>query len=193
MADGAGRMAEKRERILAAARKLFLRNGLRATTMEAMAREAQIAKPTLYAHFADKHAVFGALLEQMVADKHAAFDAALAAEGPVGERIGRALAAMFGVITAAVAGSAHVDELFAAHHAGAELFAASNRKIADKLAAVLAEAGVGEPERLAALLLASAKGIAEAGIAASGLSDDLMLLAERLVGPEVNTHSPQLG
>lgn len=185
MVSGSGRITEKQERILVAARTLFLRNGLRATTMEAIAREAQIAKPTLYAHFADKHAVFGALLEQLVAGKHAAFDAALAAEGPVVARVGRALAAKFGVISAAVAGSPHADELFAAHHEGAELFAASNRQIADKLAAVLASAGVEGSERLAALLLAAAKGVAEAGITTSGLGDDLMLLAERLVGPEV--------
>jgi AcrR family transcriptional regulator len=186
----ADRMLEKRERILVAARKLFLRNGLRATTMEAIAREAQIAKPTLYAHFGDKHAIFGALLEQLVRDKHAAFDAALAGKGPVVDRIGRALAAKFGVISAAVAGSAHVDELFAAHHEGEELFAASNRRIADKLSACLEAAGVAEPQRLALLLLAAAKGVAETGIASPALADDLMLLSERLVGPALPALKP---
>ena len=62
------RHLEKRERILAAARELFLRQGLRATSMEAIARGAGMAKPTLYAEFADKDAVFLAILEQLVAD-----------------------------------------------------------------------------------------------------------------------------
>ena len=183
MTDLTARMAEKRDRILVAARNLFLRNGLRAATMEAIAREAGIAKPTLYAQFADKHAVFAALLEQLVADKHAAFDAALASEGTPATRIGRALAAKFAVIAAAVEGSAHVDELFAAHQEGQALFARSNRQIAEKLAKVLREAGIEAPDHLAMLVLAAAKGVAEAGITASGLSEDLMLLAERLVGP----------
>lgn len=179
------RGAEKRERILFAARNLFLRNGLRATTMEAIAREAQIAKPTLYAQFADKHAVFGALLEQLVADKHAAFDAALSSEGPVADRIGRALVAKFDVVAAAVAGSVHADELFAAHHEGAELFARSNEEIAQRLAGELQAAGIARPEPLARLVLAAAKGVAEEGIASASLSTDLMILAERLIGPEL--------
>jgi len=164
---------------------LFVRNGLRGTTMEAIAREAGIAKPTLYAQFADKQAVFGALLEQLVADKHAAFDAALASEGEPVERIGRALVAKFGVISAAIGGSAHVDELFAAHHKGAELFARSNRHVAETLTSLLEQGGVEAPERLALLLLAAAKGVAEAGITAASLSDDLMLLSRRIVGPEL--------
>ena len=52
----------KREAILAAARTLFLKHGLRGTSMEAIAREAGIAKPTLYAYFPDKAAIFSALL-----------------------------------------------------------------------------------------------------------------------------------
>ncbi|SMQ86117.1 transcriptional regulator, TetR family [Devosia lucknowensis] len=185
MTGASPRRSNKRARVLAAASTLFLRNGIRATTMEAIAREAQIAKPTLYAQFADKHAIFSALLEQLVADKHAAFDAALGGEGAVTERTGRALAAKFGVISAALAGAAHVEELFAAHYEGAALFERSNQRIAQKLVSVFGEAGVAAPERLAFLVLAAAKGVAEAGITEARLADDLMLLAERLVGPEV--------
>ena len=82
------RHREKRERILAAARELFLRQGLRATTMEAIARGAGMAKPTLYAEFADKDAVFLAILEQLVADKQARFDTAMSGSEPLAERIG---------------------------------------------------------------------------------------------------------
>ena len=39
----------KRETILRAASTLFLKHGLRGTSMEAIARAAGIAKPTLYA------------------------------------------------------------------------------------------------------------------------------------------------
>ncbi|UYN98661.1 MAG: TetR/AcrR family transcriptional regulator [Devosia sp.] len=179
------RAAEKRERILVAARRLFLRQGLRATTMEAIAREAQIAKPTLYTQFADKHAVFGALLEQLIAAKHEAFLRALSAEGTISERVGRALVAKFAVISELLAGSAHADELFAAHAEGADLFARSNRFIAQALGGALAEAGLARPDQLAGLLLAAAKGVAESGITSERLGDDLMMLTARLLGPDI--------
>lgn len=180
------RSAGKRDRILAAAKVLFVRNGLRATTMEAIAREAQIAKPTLYAHFADKQAVFGALLEQLVVDKHLAFTAALDGTGPLVDRIGQALAAKFAVITSALDGSAHAEELFAAHHQGAAVFDQSNRHMAALLTQRLAEAGVRDAGHLADLLLASAKGVAEAGITSADLPADLALLTRRLIGPDLD-------
>ena len=52
------RANEKRRRIIEAAWRLALKQGLRAATMEALAREAGVAKGTLYAHFPDKDAVF---------------------------------------------------------------------------------------------------------------------------------------
>ncbi len=47
----------KRDAIITAAGNLMLKHGLRGTSMEAIAREARIAKPTLYAYFPDKEAV----------------------------------------------------------------------------------------------------------------------------------------
>ena len=63
---------ERRARIVDAARHLILRQGLRATTMEAIAREARIAKPTLYGYFPDKEAVFAAIIQALVDDIRAA-------------------------------------------------------------------------------------------------------------------------
>jgi len=179
------RQSEKRMRILAAARELFLRQGLRATTMEAIARSAGMAKPTLYAEYSDKDAVFLAILERLVADKLASFEAALNRPGPLLERIGTALAAEFGVIASALAGSSHVDELFSAHRQGAEIFAASERKVRERLSSELAKAGVAEAERLARLVLDAGFGVAQKSIAAETLSADLKLVATRLLGPEL--------
>ena len=173
----------KRERILEAARKLFLRNGLRGTTMEAIAREAHIAKPTLYAHFPDKDAVFLAILEQMLAAKVAAFDAGLEGDGPVEVRVGLALAAEFAVIAGMLAGSPHADELFAAHRQGAELFRRSDERVADRLEAELAEAGAADAASLARLLLDASFGLAQKAIGRSDLGADIRLLATRLITP----------
>src|SRR6187200_1624097 len=78
---------ERRGRIVDAARHLILRHGLRATTMEAIAREAKIAKPTLYGYFADKEAVFAAIIQALVDDVRAAVHTALNGEGDVVAKI----------------------------------------------------------------------------------------------------------
>lgn len=179
------RQSEKRMRILAAARELFLRQGLRATTMEAIAKSARMAKPTLYAEYSDKDAVFLAILEQLVADKLAGFETELNRPGPLLERIGGALAAEFGVIASALAGSPHAEELFSAHRQGAALFAASERKVHDRLSDELAKAGVADAERLARLVLDASFGVAQKSIAAETLAADLKLVAARLLGPDL--------
>jgi TetR/AcrR family transcriptional repressor of mexJK operon len=50
------------QRILAAARTLFLKLGYGDTSMDAIARRAAVSKATLYSHFAGKDALFAALI-----------------------------------------------------------------------------------------------------------------------------------
>lgn len=180
------RRTGKRERILDAARSLFLRNGLRGTSMEAIAREAGIAKPTLYAQFADKDAVFTAILEELVADKTAAFEAALSRGGGVAERIGEALARKYQVLAAALEASPHADELFNEHRRAARLLNESDAAVLDRLTAELAEAGISNAGNLARLLMDASFGVAQKAISRRELADDIRLLAERLIGPEIS-------
>jgi AcrR family transcriptional regulator len=51
------RSGNARERILAAARSLFYRDGIHATGVERLAKHAQISKRTLYQHFSSKDRV----------------------------------------------------------------------------------------------------------------------------------------
>jgi TetR/AcrR family transcriptional repressor of mexJK operon len=53
---------EKAESILAAARRMFLAGGFGAVSMDAIAREAGASKATLYAYFASKEELFGAVV-----------------------------------------------------------------------------------------------------------------------------------
>ncbi len=53
---------EKADRILAAARTLFLQHGYGETSMDAIARHAAVSKATLYSHFDSKAALFAALI-----------------------------------------------------------------------------------------------------------------------------------
>jgi TetR/AcrR family transcriptional regulator, mexJK operon transcriptional repressor len=57
-----GGSIEKADRILAAARALFLRHGYGETSMDAIARHAAVSKATLYSHFDGKAALFAALI-----------------------------------------------------------------------------------------------------------------------------------
>ncbi len=56
--------ATKAESILAAAKRTFLQRGFGAVSMDAIAREAAVSKATVYAHFAGKEELFGAVIER---------------------------------------------------------------------------------------------------------------------------------
>ena len=60
------RSAEAQERALLAACRLFAECGYRETTMEAIASEARMATPTLYAAFGSKHGILSRLLDRLV-------------------------------------------------------------------------------------------------------------------------------
>jgi TetR/AcrR family transcriptional repressor of uid operon len=62
--DAAGGRRDRRADLLAAAARRFVAVGIRKTTMEDIAREAQAGKATLYRHFGNKDAVIDALLER---------------------------------------------------------------------------------------------------------------------------------
>jgi TetR/AcrR family transcriptional repressor of mexJK operon len=57
-----GPLASKAEGILAAAKRSFLAAGFGAVSMDAIAREAGVSKATVYAHFAGKEELFGAVV-----------------------------------------------------------------------------------------------------------------------------------
>ena len=54
----------KAESILAAAKRAFLAAGFGAVSMDTIAREASVSKATVYAHFAGKEELFGAVIER---------------------------------------------------------------------------------------------------------------------------------
>ena len=59
-----GEPPRSRATILEAARRRFLRFGVRKTTMDEVAREAACSRTTLYAHFRNKEDLYATLLEQ---------------------------------------------------------------------------------------------------------------------------------
>lgn len=77
----------KRAAILHAARLLFSRNGFDHTNMDAIAACADVSKATVYAHFANKDALFRATVDAMVEEMPDRWDALLASGGPLQLRL----------------------------------------------------------------------------------------------------------
>jgi AcrR family transcriptional regulator len=178
--------AARRQAVLAAAGFLFVRHGLKGTTMEAIAAEAGIAKATLYGYFADKDAVFSALLDAMILKLEQAFDAGLAGQGSVIDRIGMALAAKHKAVLKLLEGSAHAAELYSAQsRLAGPTFAALEARIEAAILRELDLAGIQRARPLAQILIASADGIGRRAHASAEIGPAIRLLTERLLGPEV--------
>jgi AcrR family transcriptional regulator len=76
---------EKRDEIVAAARKLFVEGGFEGTSMSKLAREAGVAANTIYWYFGDKDDVLVAVVSAVLADVLPEYDAI--ADEPVAARI----------------------------------------------------------------------------------------------------------
>jgi AcrR family transcriptional regulator len=77
------------ERILDVATELFLTEGYGATSIEAIARRARIAKRTFYSRFDDKAGLFGAVVHRMVERMRPSDDTGLFDGGPLEQILSR--------------------------------------------------------------------------------------------------------
>jgi AcrR family transcriptional regulator len=75
------------ERILNAARKIFLGRGFEGASMEEIAVAARAGKPTIYARFGDKRALFTAVVTRDVLSRIAQFNTEAPSEGTIEERL----------------------------------------------------------------------------------------------------------
>lgn len=185
MAVPSDRSMEKRRRMLDAARFLILRDGLRGTTMEAIAREAGVAKATLYAQFPDKTAVFAGIVDTVLGEIGAAFDAGMAQAGPIEERIGAALAGQYLALANALQGSPHAGELMSEHKRSAMALETIEQDFGGAIGAALAAEGVKDASELAHLLAAAAYGIALKTRDNDAMQEGIRRLCRRLITPEL--------
>ena len=181
-----GASPERRERIVEAARFLALRHGLKGVTMEAIAREARIAKPTLYSYFADKDAVFAAVMEEVVEELKRAFFTGLDGEGDVIVRITAALIGKYEAIATILDGSAHAGEIYGEHdRAAGPQFRALEGLVEEAVATQLTRAGIGRARLLTQVLLAASYGVGLKARATEDLRAAMSLLVERILRPEM--------
>ena len=177
----------RKEAMLDAAQTLILKHGLRGTSMEAIARQAGIAKPTLYAYFPDKPAVFAAVLERLIGAWRAEFLSALGSDGDVVQRIAAALTAKHKAARRLLDSSPHAEELYEEHdRGGAAQFDAFDAELAAQVEAELAAAGVARARLVTQFFLAASYGIGRRAQSVAELGPAFRLLAERLLRPELS-------
>lgn len=111
------------DQIAEAALRRFARYGFKRTSMDDIAREAGLAKATLYLHFRGKDDVFRAMLALTARRVESRCQAVLAAAGPFAERLAALLEAHYGTGYACFGAGEHLAELKAAmlSVAGAEV------------------------------------------------------------------------
>lgn len=94
----AERKAQNREKLLAAARKVFAQKGLGAATVRDVIRETDLATGTFYNYFADKEEIFRALREDFSAKARVAVRDERLREGPLEQRVESAYRAYFELV-----------------------------------------------------------------------------------------------
>jgi AcrR family transcriptional regulator len=129
------------KRAIRTAEELFKKVGFRAVTMELVAREANVAKATLYSYFKNKDELFLAVCARMARLLRGAVEQALLKpDAPLDARVADAVIAKHRPIFALVRGSPHAAELFSYTHSMAgEIFKDLDAVILDMLRAAMAE------------------------------------------------------
>jgi AcrR family transcriptional regulator len=143
-----------RERILAAARDLFYRHGIRAVGVDAIAEAAGTNKMTLYRHFVSKDVLVAEYLRRLAKEGEARWDeiAKACAGDPDGQleawlRHVEELVTDCGDRGCAVANAA--IELADKNHPARRVIEEHKTRQRERLVALCREAGFSEPERLA--------------------------------------------
>jgi len=146
--------APPRERILAAARDLFYRHGIRAVGVEAIAEAAATNKMTLYRHFGSKDELVACYLSELAKEGDAVFERlAKAHPGDAFEQIEgwvRHVEEIFrNRIDRGCAIANAAVELRETQHPGRQIIEDYKTRKRDRLVALFREAGYSEPESLA--------------------------------------------
>jgi AcrR family transcriptional regulator len=140
-----------------------MRYGVKRTAMDDVAREAGIAKGTLYLYYDSKDALFAGIARRMCDDVLAKAREAGSAKAPVADRLVGALDAKIGAIHRLLAGSPHSAELIESKETLAiSTFADLDREFRAIIRDILSAADIGA-DGVAELFLAAAYGAIKTG------------------------------
>lgn len=129
------------KRVLRTAEELFKKVGFRAVTMELVAREANVAKATLYSYFKNKDDLYVAVCARMARILKGSVEQALLKPGTALDmRLADAVVAKHRPVFTLVRASPHSAELFSLTHSMAgEVFANLDLEMLDMFRAALAD------------------------------------------------------
>lgn len=131
---------EKRARVLEAALSVFLAYGFNRTTMDDIARAAELSRPALYLLFRNKQDIYRGLARQVLDDVAAKAREALSQDGTLLEKLDRLVLHAFFEALSHIEESPHGSELFDIKNTLAgDLFSEWRDEISLALEAVIAE------------------------------------------------------
>jgi AcrR family transcriptional regulator len=174
-------VVRKRQRIVEAAQRLMLQRGPMGVTMESIAAEAGVAKPTLYRYFADREAVIEGVLGTLIAEVEAAFQAGLGTPGSVVNRASAAFWGKHGTVRRMLHGSPHADALYGLKGRGTEASKKLSERLLASMTELLSESGYAEPHRIANILCAASEGLARASDDPATLEADITELVKAVL------------
>jgi AcrR family transcriptional regulator len=127
-------------RVIRTAEELFKRVGFRAVTMEMVAREANVAKATLYSHFKNKDELYLEVCARMARILRGSVEQALTKpDTALDERLADAVVAKHRPVFTLVRASPHAAELLTYTHSMAgQIFANLDLEMLDMLRAAMA-------------------------------------------------------
>ncbi len=154
---------EKRTRILQEAQSLFIRYGVKRTSIDEVARAADIAKGTLYLYYDSKEMLFAEVAKNICADILTEARRAAALPAPLADRLVGILDAEIGVMHRLVEQSPHVRELTETKEAIASAtFATLDRDIKGLINTVISEENISRQDA-AEMFIAAAVGTTQSG------------------------------
>jgi AcrR family transcriptional regulator len=183
---------DRRGAILDAALEVFGQYGYRRTTMDDIARAADIAKGTVYLSFASKEEVFQALSQRLAQQMLDGAEAARGRPGPTADRLAAMHAAWFGTYAETITRSPHAAELLdAKHRLSTDLVTDAADRFLGLVRDVLAGAAAAgeldlEPAGLTAdtaarLLVAAARGLDSGAGSPAAYRRDLGILVQVMI------------
>jgi AcrR family transcriptional regulator len=175
---------EKTALILDAAEKRFVRYGFRRTSMDDIAREAGLSRPTLYLYFRNKEDIFLSLSRKLHEEALERARSALEGQGDFARRLTRAFEGWSVEFVAMIYGWPHAAEIVdASHRLGREISADAKARFQKLVADALRRASRKGEIDLSATGLSPARAAETLVLASKGLhgeGDDVDIYRGRL-------------
>ena len=174
----------RREKILDAAERLFIADGFRGVTMEALAAAAHISKATLYGYFPDKEHAFITVATRFAGRVKTAFNTALNEDGALENAVANALIAKHKLVYDTVHRSVHAQDLFnAKDQIVADTFAKLDQTLEGNLAAALAKNGIDRKSsaQKARIIFHAALGLSHTQATPASVARDIRFLVAKIL------------